>query len=235
MKLFADCCIVVNNALQKEEFLTSLHPQEEPQMHRCLNTALLTACAAVIAFGVMTFENDGASAQSFNCANASTKVERMICNDPRLAELDSELAEAYKIALRDSPWASANRRIRADQQKWIARRDRCDTDRCVRKLYQMRLGQLHAEVDVEADADDGGGAMAGSGGNASQGRMMAICRDRAAHVLHVRAGDVETKYEGQRTDGTHAVNGTAYLRGIEETFQCSFNASGSQVVRFIVN
>ena len=79
------------------------------------------------------------------------------------------------------------------------------------------------------------GAMAGSGGNANPGRMMAICRDRAVHVFHLRAGDVETKYEGQRTDGTHAVNGTAYMRGHEETFQCSFNSSGSSIVQFIVN
>jgi uncharacterized protein len=200
-----------------------------------LNTAHLTALLFTIGLAATGLGGGDAKAQSFECGKASTKVERMICDEPRLAELDSELAEAYQIALRDAPWASANRRIRADQQKWITRRDRCDTARCVRKLYQMRLGQLHAEVDVEADADDGGGAMAGSGGSASPARMMAVCRDRAAHVFHVRAGDVETKYEGQRTDGTHAVNGTAYLRGIEETFQCSFSASGSQIVSFIVN
>lgn len=199
------------------------------------NCLLLAAMAGVTGLGGLTAGNDGAKAQSFDCAKASTRVERMICDNPRLGELDSELAEAYQTALRDSPWASANRRIRADQKAWIARRDRCGNPGCVRRLYQMRLGQLHAEVDVEVDGDDGGGAMAGSGGNANPGRMMAICRDRAVHVFHLRAGDVETKYEGQRTDGTHAVNGTAYMRGHEETFQCSFNASGTTIDRFIVN
>lgn len=197
-----------------------------------LKTAMLAVVAAVMMLGGLS---QGVSAQSFDCAKASTKVERLICDHPKLGELDSELAEAYRIALRDSPWASANRRIRAEQKNWIARRDRCQNRRCVRRMYQMRLGQLHAEVDVEVDGDDGGGAMAGSGSNASPGRMMAICRDRAVHVFHLRAGDVETKYEGQRTDGTHAVNGTAYLRGVQETFQCSYNASGTQIVRFIVN
>lgn len=200
-----------------------------------LNSLLLAAIASVIGIGGLTAGNDGAKAQSFDCAKASTRVERMICDNPRLGELDSELAEAYQTALRDSPWASANRRIRAEQKEWIARRDRCGNPGCVRRLYQMRLGQLHAEVDVEVDGDDGDGAMAGSGGNASPGRMMAVCRDRAVHVFHLRAGDVETKYEGQRTDGTHAVNGTAYMRGHEETFQCSFNASGTSIDRFIVN
>lgn len=197
-----------------------------------LKTSLLAVVAGVIALGGLS---QGASAQSFDCAKASARVERLICDHPRLGELDSELAEAYSIALRDSPWASANRRIRAEQKNWIARRDRCQNRGCVRRMYQMRLGQLHAEVDVEVDGDDGGGAMAGSGGNANPDRMMAICRDRAVHVFHLRAGDVNTKYEGQRTDGSHAVNGTAYLRGAEETFQCSFNSSGTQISRFVVN
>jgi len=204
-------------------------------MNSRLKTLMLAAVAGVIGLGGLTVGNDGAKAQSFDCAKASTKVERMICDNPRLGELDSELAEAYQTALRDSPWASANRRIRAEQKTWIARRDRCGNPGCVKRMYQMRIGQLHAEVDVEVDGDDGGGAMAGSGGNANPGRMMAVCRDRAVHVFHLRAGDVETKYEGQRTDGTHAVNGTAYLRGIEETFQCSFNSSGTSIVQFIVN
>jgi uncharacterized protein len=204
-------------------------------MNLRLNSLLTAAIVSIIGFGGLTAGNDGAKAQSFDCAKASTRVERMICDRARLGVLDSELAEAYRTALRDSPWASANRRIRAEQKAWIARRDRCQTPRCVRKLYQMRLGQLHAEVDVEVDGDDGGGAMAGSGGNANPGRMMAICRDRANHVFHVRAGDVDTKYESQRTDGTHAVNGTVYLRGIQETFQCSFNSSGTTIIRFVVN
>jgi uncharacterized protein len=204
-------------------------------MNSRLNPFLMVAIAGVIGLGGLTSGTNGTKAQSFNCAKASTQVERMICDNPRLGELDSELAEAYQIALRDSPWASANRRIRAEQKAWIARRDRCRNPGCVRRMYQMRLGKLHSEVDVEVDGDDGDGAMAGSGGNASPGRMMAVCRDRAVHVFHLRAGDVETKYEGQRTDGTHAVNGTAYMRGHEETFQCSFSANGVSIVQFIVN
>ena len=65
--------------------------------------------------------------------------------------------------------------------------------------------------------------------------MMAQCRDRAADIFHIRLPNVETKYEGQRTDGTHAVNGTAFLRGGSDTFQCSFDAGGSTIVQFIVN
>lgn len=65
--------------------------------------------------------------------------------------------------------------------------------------------------------------------------MMQQCRIRAHEIMQVRLPDVETKYEGQRTDGTHAVNGTAWLRGRLETFQCSFDRSGRDIVNFVVN
>jgi hypothetical protein len=65
--------------------------------------------------------------------------------------------------------------------------------------------------------------------------MMAQCRDRAHAKLHTSAKNIETKYEGQRTDGTHAVNGTAYIDNQTRTFQCSFNKRGDKIVRFVVN
>lgn len=65
--------------------------------------------------------------------------------------------------------------------------------------------------------------------------MMADCRARAAEVLRTRLPNIETKYEGQRVDGTHAVNGTARFDGRTETFQCSFNRPGNKLVEFKVN
>ena len=65
--------------------------------------------------------------------------------------------------------------------------------------------------------------------------MMAQCRARAGKALRTRLPDIDTKYEGQRTDGTHAVNGTASVDGRTRTFQCSFNRAGSRIIRFVVN
>jgi hypothetical protein len=42
----------------------------------------------------------------------------------------------------------------------------------------------------------------------------------------------EPKYEGQRTDGTHAVNGSIYLETRREDYQCSYNAAGDAMVGF---
>jgi aerobic-type carbon monoxide dehydrogenase small subunit (CoxS/CutS family) len=65
---------------------------------------------------------------------------------------------------------------------------------------------------------------------ADQAQMMSTCNTYAAHHLHVSTSDIATlSYEGKRVDGTHAVNGST-TRG--QTFQCSFNRSGSHVVKW---
>jgi hypothetical protein len=65
--------------------------------------------------------------------------------------------------------------------------------------------------------------------------MIQECRVRAGDEFRTRLPNIETKYEGQRTDGTHAVNGTARFDGRTRTFQCSFNRSGRRIVEFVVN
>lgn len=182
---------------------------------------------ASLALGMLTTTVPAQAAPSFDCSKAATQVENMICDHPKIAQLDSDLADAYKTALRDSPWASANKRIRADQRDWIARRDRCESPRCLRQVYHQRISILYGEV-AGSESDN-------EAPQADPAAMQANCRDRAAHVFHTRQPNIETKYEGQRTDGTYAVNGTVYLRSVEETFQCSFNSDGSKITRFLVN
>jgi hypothetical protein len=70
---------------------------------------------------------------------------------------------------------------------------------------------------------------------AIQSGMPGACQTYAASRFGVAPGTVQVKYEGQRVDGTHAVNGSAVVSGIPRTFQCSFDPSGTQVVDFVVN
>ena len=113
---------------------------------------VLNWTAAVVITLAVSFSDQAVAAPSFDCNKASTRVERMICDHRGIARLDSELAEAYRTALRDSQWASANRRIRRDQKEWIAERNECSTPRCLRQAYKRRIDELYAEVS-------------GSGGN----------------------------------------------------------------------
>lgn len=51
----------------------------------------------------------------------------------------------------------------------------------------------------------------------------------------VPASAVTVKYEGQRSDKTHAVNGSADVQGQQRTFQCTFVPNGAKISRFAVN
>lgn len=65
---------------------------------------------------------------------------------------------------------------------------------------------------------------------ADQSQMMTTCNSYAAHHLHVSTSDIATlTYEGQRVDGTHAVNGNTTSG---QTFQCSFDRNGTHVVNW---
>ncbi len=63
---------------------------------------------------------------------------------------------------------------------------------------------------------------------ADEAQMMSLCNTYAAHHLGLSTSDIaDLSYQGQRTDGTHAVNGETTSA---QTFQCSFNAAGTHVV-----
>lgn len=85
-----------------------------------------------------------AGAASFDCARATTALERAICDDEQLNEADGSLGRAYAAALRLSPPAEAER-LRAEQRSWLAERlERCSvTDLpCLRALVGGRTQEL---------------------------------------------------------------------------------------------
>ena len=100
----------------------------------------------VLAATIIGFASGVQAAPSFDCSQASTGVENLICDHTELSQLDREMASAYRTALRDSPWASANKRIRREQKAWLARRNRCKTRGCLHRLYRDRIVALRAEV-----------------------------------------------------------------------------------------
>lgn len=80
-------------------------------------------------------------AASFDCALASTNVERLVCTSPTLSRLDDSLASAYLLALRSS---SEPRRTQEAQQEWLqGKRGACvDTD-CLEAEYKSRIALLN--------------------------------------------------------------------------------------------
>jgi uncharacterized protein YecT (DUF1311 family) len=110
-------------------------------VHHVLRTGtLLTVCCLA---GVE------ARAQSFDCNKASTPVERAICDDKVLGNLDQVLARELRRVLDAEP--NSRRSLLADQRRWLAYRDkRCDDastrNGCISQVYRKRVEHLQSRL-----------------------------------------------------------------------------------------
>ena len=77
---------------------------------------------------------------SFDCTRAATPVERLICTDTALSTLDEHLGRYYAAATVFVKEAQAC--LRADQQAWLQKRNRCRDEGCLKALYLDRLAEL---------------------------------------------------------------------------------------------
>jgi|GEM_PF-3285924 len=81
-------------------------------------------------------------AAGFNCERATTAMEKMICADPGLSNLDDQLNRTYSILLARS---AAPEALAAEQAHWLtARRNACRTSECANAAYLDRLDELAA-------------------------------------------------------------------------------------------
>ena len=109
----------------------------------------MSARTCVAAVVLILASGGAAHAASFDCSKARSLPERMICGDPRLSDLDDQLAAAYASALQT---ASSPDQVRAEQRQWMAERNRCTTAACLGEAYRQRTAALGAD-----SAQQGGG------------------------------------------------------------------------------
>ena len=82
-----------------------------------------------------------ATAQSFDCAKAQTRIEKMVCADRAIADLDEYLGRYYAAARTELRGAAAC--LQSDQAQWLkATRDACADGACLRSAYLNRLAEL---------------------------------------------------------------------------------------------
>lgn len=86
---------------------------------------------------------------SFDCAKASTKVEKLICADRELSELDDRMANAYEW---DTEGGDALPRFRGSQKAWLAKRNVCADADCIRQRYDERIAELSCKSERMAGA-----------------------------------------------------------------------------------
>lgn len=77
---------------------------------------------------------------SFDCANASTNVEHMICSSEELAAADIKLMQTYKKLLNNTGNKEGLKRWQNDWLKSI--RDACSEANCILKAYNDRIVEL---------------------------------------------------------------------------------------------
>ncbi len=81
------------------------------------------------------------AAQSFDCAKAQTRIEKMICADRAVADLDEFLGRYYAASRAEIPGAAAC--LQSDQQQWLkTTRDACADGACLKSAYLNRLSEL---------------------------------------------------------------------------------------------
>ena len=101
-----------------------------------LNRSLMFTLATV---AVLLGVNVGQAA-SFDCAKASSSVEKAICSNSELSRLDDEMGEIYTEVLKvvaDRPG------VMIGQRDWLKTRNQCDDDVCIKRMYKVRLDRLH--------------------------------------------------------------------------------------------
>ncbi len=82
-------------------------------------------------------------AASFDCLKARTRVEKLICFDPSLSELDDKLKVAFDAVMN----AGNATDITAQQRKWLKERNACTTAGCVEQQYSKRLKELSVKQE----------------------------------------------------------------------------------------
>jgi uncharacterized protein len=79
---------------------------------------------------------------SFDCTSPSGEVERAICEDPRLAELDSYVADEFR-QLFDHLDEADRSRLRAERARWTKLLNECvGNTQCLRAEYQKSIALL---------------------------------------------------------------------------------------------
>jgi len=82
---------------------------------------------------------------SFDCAKAKTKIEKLICANPKLSELDEKVTSLYKKVLEVTPVAED---CKQQQREWLKGwRDTCKDAACLEQAYTSRISDLEKQLE----------------------------------------------------------------------------------------
>jgi len=93
-------------------------------------------CASIAIFVIPTIS----FAASFDCAKATSEVEKLICGNDDLSRLDEYLHKAFLKALKRP---DIKQQTIESQKLWLKNnRNACRDAKCIRKAYKTRIKEL---------------------------------------------------------------------------------------------
>lgn len=78
-------------------------------------------------------------AASFDCHKASTRVEKLVCENSELSSLDTQLGGLYLTAISS---AKEKATVQREQRQWLIGRDTCQNVACLKYRYLYRIALL---------------------------------------------------------------------------------------------
>ena len=108
-----------------------------------VSISLVLLLGFVVAIGAVSAQTQ--AGPSFDCAQVSGAVEKLICADPGLSTMDRQLASVYASAEQKT---AAPESLKTEQEAWTARRNGCKGSNlrgCVERAYNNRIAELQAK------------------------------------------------------------------------------------------
>lgn len=86
-------------------------------------------------------------AASFNCEKATTEVEKMVCENPTISDLDDKLGKVYRDVMSKAN-AEDKQRLLTEQKHWLKHtRNLCVHVTCFKHAYWSRQAELDSFFD----------------------------------------------------------------------------------------
>lgn len=93
-----------------------------------------------------------AHAASFDCSQAKSQVEHLVCSDQRLSRLDQELTTVYQ---QHRERDGSKKVVVESQRSWLQSRNRCADLNCIDRHYVVRLAQLSRTTGTQYEVVQG--------------------------------------------------------------------------------
>ncbi|WP_213939554.1 MliC family protein [Pseudomonas sp. dw_612] len=184
---------------------------------------------------------------TFDCTQAKASVEKLICRDPQLKQMDIELMRLYRLALTDERAVPRPDKIVIDQQFWMNDRNQCGADpdpkACAIRSYAARAHQLRQGSAIVRTKDpdrltEGPLAFRCSGLNALIAATFYLTQPGAVYLkwanssitLNQVPSDSGTRYTGKDKQGSYSFwqtdNGVLFQKPGSAAMSCTAEPVG---------